>query len=317
MKVGIKCNLPFRFVDEDEYQMSYQKVSVNITIKLVQNCEAAEKVMGMKISTVGEGAKVDMNADEHGLVNFTNVKMEIEDKSETTLMQLYDAEKISDFMIKKTVMQILNRLGEVVRHATNNYYIRSVNLRDVQNFVIADLSKSSPMVIVSNYPSHGHQFPNFNILEQSQVKEKINRDLIEETNLPTWKSLLLDAINFFTVARYNEAVIISNVVLESFIADHLYNKLNQKYPDKTAENKTRILRHPKSLHKIMKKHFIEIDGRKLKDNPTSWDKFDKIRRFIRPRAMHLFTAKVDPNTSFETIQYVREIMRWIDPSIAV
>lgn len=167
--------------------------------------------MGMKISTVGEGAKVDMNADEHGLVNFTNVKMEIEDKSETTLMQLYDAEKISDFMIKMTVMQILNRLGEVVRHATNNYYIRSVNLRDVQNFVIADLSKSPPMVIVSNYPSHGYQFPNFNILEQSQVKEKINRDLIEETNLPTWKSLLLDAINFFTVARYNEAVIISNV----------------------------------------------------------------------------------------------------------
>lgn len=67
----------------------------------------------------------------------------------------------------------------------------------------------------------------------------------------------------------------------------------------------------------MKKHFIEIDGRKLKDNPTLWDKFDKIRRFIRPRAIHSFTAEVDPNTSFETIQYVREIMRWIDPSIAV
>ena len=305
MKVGIKCNLPFRFVDEDIYHLSYQKVSVKITIILVQNYEASKKIMGMELITSGEGAKVDMNADEHGLVNFTNVKMEIEDKTEMTLTQLYDAEKITDYMIKNSVMIILNRLGEVVRHATNNYYIRSVNLRDIQKFEMADLTRIPNRVRISSYPSHGYQFPDFKIFEQSQMKEKIKKDLIEDVNLPTWKSLLLDAINLFTVARYNEAVIISNVALESFIADHLYNKLNQKYPDKAAaDNKARILRHPKSLHRIMKKHFIEIDGRKLKDNLTLWDKFDKIRKFIRPSAMHSFTDKID-----QSVRHIKQFKK--------
>lgn len=134
--VGV--NLPFRFVDEYVYQLSYQKVSVKITVKLIQNFEAAEKIMGWKITTTG-GGSVDLNADEHGIINFTHIKMEILDNSQFTLSQLYDAEKITDYMIKITVMQILNRLGEVVRQTTNNYWIRAVNLRDLMNFQIFDL----------------------------------------------------------------------------------------------------------------------------------------------------------------------------------
>jgi hypothetical protein len=62
MKLGIKFNLPFRLVDEDTYEFPFKKVSVKIVVKLIQNFRAAEDILGMKIETSGEGAKVDMFA---------------------------------------------------------------------------------------------------------------------------------------------------------------------------------------------------------------------------------------------------------------
>jgi hypothetical protein len=81
VKIGAIFNLPLRLVDERKYELCYEKAFVKVDLKLVQNHEAAEKIMGMNIETSGEGSKVDLTADDQGIVNFTHIKMEIDDNS--------------------------------------------------------------------------------------------------------------------------------------------------------------------------------------------------------------------------------------------
>jgi len=284
---------------------------VKIDIILTQNFEGASKIMGMDITTSGSG-KVEMNADEHGLVNFTSVKMELSDKSKCTIECYIDELDRFELLTKVTCMQLLNRVAKVVRHVTNNYWIRYVNLRDIVNFQLFDLSTDPPQAIVSINPGHGYNFPNFNIQPLSSVKDEIDRILKEEERIPIWKNLFLDSINYFTMSRYNESVITVNIALESFVATHLYNKLNQKFPDEQQNNRKKVMRLPKSLHDIMRKHFPTIDGRNFEDQENLWKKFDDIRTYIRTRAIHSFTMELDQMTAYKTISGIREIIKWID-----
>jgi len=315
MKLGVKFNLPFRFMGEDEFEFNVGNTSVKIKILLVQNFEAAANIMGMEISTSGEGAKVEMDADHHGLVNFTKIKMEIDDRSDYTMESFDHFGEKFDLLIKMKCFQYLNRLVIVVKHVTNNYWIRYVNLRDIMNFQIFDLSTNPPMACISMYPGHGYTFPNFKVLEQLKMKDQINLILKEQTRIPIWKNLFLDSINYFTMSRYNESVVTANIALESFVATHLYNKLTQEFPNENVENRKKVLKLPKSLHDVMKKHFPIIDGRNFEEQVELWKKFDNIRVYIRTRAMHSFTIELDQKTAYETIDGIKEIIKLIDPEV--
>jgi hypothetical protein len=103
MKLGVKFNLPFRFLDEDHFEFFVKDTFVNVEVKLVQNFNGAEKIMGMGITTSGQGAKVDMDADYHGLVNFSSVKMELSDKSDCT-MECYLDKLSQKFEVVKYIL---------------------------------------------------------------------------------------------------------------------------------------------------------------------------------------------------------------------
>jgi len=322
MKWGIKFNLPFRLMDEDRFQFRFKDTEVKAEIKLLQNFEGAKKIMGMEISTSGEGAKVDMNADYYGLVNYTGVRMELtDDRSNTTgfndqmFLDIESGFKF-DYSMKVTCMQILNIIVKTVRHVTNNYLVRYVSLRDIVNFQIFNLSVSPPQVCISMNPGHGYAFPNFKILSQYQEKSEINRILNEGRIIPIWKNLFLDSINYFTMSRYNESVVTVNIALESFVATHLYNKLNLKSPDNGQENREEILKLPKSLHEVMRKKFPKYDGRNFEAQNRLWRIFDTIREY-RTKAVHSFTMGLDEKIANDTIHSTREIIKWIDPSVEI
>ena len=183
------------------------------------------------------------------------------------------------------------------------------------DFQIFDLSQSPPLAVISVIPDHGYGFPNFQVVEQEKIKDLIQQALSNQKEIATWKNLFLDSIDYFTKDRYNDAVIIANVSLESLIANHLFHKLNKINSDNQEENRLEILKLPKSLHKIMKKHFPNIDGRNLEDYKQLWTKFDNIRKYTRPDAMHSFTKKIDQKTAFDTLQDIRTIIKWIDAHI--
>lgn len=80
-----------------------------------------------------------------------------------------DGVDISDLLqemegvIKIACMQLLNKLGQIVRATTNNFWIRSVNLRDIFNFRI--LERDSWQFLNSVDFSQGYYFPKLKMLQ--------------------------------------------------------------------------------------------------------------------------------------------------------
>ncbi|MGI8833245.1 MAG: hypothetical protein ACR2IS_11495 [Nitrososphaeraceae archaeon] len=215
--------------------------------------------------------------------------------------------------LKLACVQLLNKLGQIIRVTTNNFWIRSINLRDVFNFYV--LNKNTKQFILAMDPGQGYYFPNLKTIEQNKAKAEIEETLTADLPVPPWKELYLDAINYFTIGRYNESVIIMNIALESFVAEHFFQQLKEN-PDLIQKKENPkdevldILGH--KFHKVMEKYFITIDGRSFKNQEELWTKFDDART-TRKYAVHSFTKMISHETAKRVLDNIMEIMDWIRP----
>jgi hypothetical protein len=84
MRLRASFNLPFRFVDAGDYNVPYtwlkKKYFIKVQIKLEQNFTKSKEIGGMGIET-SKGGTVDLSTDEHGIINYTKVLVEFEDKN--------------------------------------------------------------------------------------------------------------------------------------------------------------------------------------------------------------------------------------------
>lgn len=319
MKLGLTFNIPFRFVNPGKYKFKNSEYDVEVSIELAQNLETARNVAGWTISG-SEGSSVDYNADVHGLFNFSKVRMKLEKNNDCNLSCLIEQYTIGmeshvDLVLKEISIKVINRLIEVVRISTNNYWLRFINLRDIHDFRIFDISQNPPMFHLGMDFSHGFMFPNIEVKDQNFMNAKIITDLENNIPTPTWKNLFLDAINFFTMERFNEAILIVNVALEAFTAQYVLKKLKEISAN-DDEAWERMKRLPKSMKKMYEKHFHLIDGRKFKEGNEIWLKLINVRE-MRTSAAHSFTRKMTLNEAYKVILDTKDILEWVDPEISL
>jgi hypothetical protein len=79
MILSANFNLPFRFVDEGEYNVPYtwlkRRYSTKVHIKLEQNFTKSKEIGEIGIET-SEGGTVDLSTDGHGIINYIGVLIE-------------------------------------------------------------------------------------------------------------------------------------------------------------------------------------------------------------------------------------------------
>jgi hypothetical protein len=114
-------NLPFRFVDEGEYNVPYtwlkRRYFTKVHIKKKQNFAESKEVGGMGIETSG-GGNVDLSTEEHGIINYTRVLVEFEDdKLDLDLDPIgkFDLLMQINAALKLACVQLLNKLGQIIR----------------------------------------------------------------------------------------------------------------------------------------------------------------------------------------------------------
>lgn len=310
-------NLPFRFVDASDYDVPYawlkRRYFIRVQIKLEQNFTRSKEIGGIGIETSG-GGSVDLSTDEHGIINYTKVLIEFEDESSNLSLDPsdnFDSLIQLSATLKLACVQLLNKLGQIIRVTTNNFWIRSINLRDIFDFHVFD--KNTKQFISTMDPGQGYYFPNLKTLEQNKIRAEINEALTADLPVSPWRELYLDAINYFTIGRYSEAVVIMNVALESFVADHLFQQLKKK-PElvRKKENPKDVVLDifGHKFHKVMEKYFVTIDGRSFKNQGDLWTKFDDART-TRRYAIHSFTKRVSHEAAKKVLDNIMEIINWI------
>jgi hypothetical protein len=307
-------NLPFRFVDPGTYDISldlnHDKYHAKIKLSLGQESNKTSRLSGMQIEK-SESASIELKADEHGVFNFTKVLIEFDSKIGSIPEDSPSLLGNISTPIKIISLEMLNKLGYIIRGLTNNFWIRPINLRDIHNFKIID--KDTQMFMTGRDFSEGYYFPKLKTREQSSVRTAIEDILRTDSRIPQWKNLFLDAINYFTIGRYNESIIIMNTSLESYIAEFFFNKLTE---NGNVDNPKREILNifGSKFHRVMERHFKDINGRSFKDNKTLWSKFDH-SRCVRRCAVHSFTRQIDHDEAKKVLEDIMEIMDWVNPEM--
>jgi hypothetical protein len=109
-----------------------------------------------------------------------------------------------------------------------------------------------------------------------------------------------------------------NIILESAVADHLFNKLIQKGATDEDEADKRISKifsrnrgtgEKGGIHRVMSEDFEQIDGRSFRSTDL-WDEFIQART-RRKNVIHPRTTRLSKDLALKTIQDVEEIINWI------
>ncbi len=124
-KIIVHFSLPNALIEEGHYELLVQNKMVNIDIVYEQNKERMKQITGFTLES-GGGGNVELSRDEHGIANISKITMELP----VTESQLSGIE-LSKTLIKQECVMYFNRLAEVVRYVSRQYWITSISLREI------------------------------------------------------------------------------------------------------------------------------------------------------------------------------------------
>ncbi len=119
--IKVSLTIPFTLAAKGRYQVSIDNTIASIEVTYVQNDEALNKIMGI----VSEGERQLMPSDPEGMMNISKVIIEFPFEYSSEELRSEGLEKYT--RIKDLCVAYLNRLQEVIRYCTNQYWLRSVS----------------------------------------------------------------------------------------------------------------------------------------------------------------------------------------------
>jgi hypothetical protein len=121
-----------------------------------------------------------------------------------------------------------NRLVEVVRYVSGQYWITSISLREIIELKVAIENDDGERQDIWSLDFENPLLFRLKKLEQRQVRQTVDKLLKSEFRIPLYESFILDAVNYYETGKFNETVILANVALEELVTIHLYKKLTEK-----------------------------------------------------------------------------------------
>ncbi|MFL6487226.1 MAG: hypothetical protein ACJ71D_11035 [Nitrososphaera sp.] len=283
-----------------------QNKKVNINVVYEQNKEHIEQMTGFAIEG-GGGGNVEITRDAHGIANISKVTMELPataDQFDRT--ELFETSS----SIKQEYVMYFNRLVEVVRYVSRQYWITPISSREIIELtVVIENDNQEKTGIWSSDFENPLLFP-LKTSEQRQVRPTVDGLLKSEFRIPLYESLFLDAVNYFETGKFNETVILANVVLEELVTLYLYKKLTEKMSLEKADVEIERIKKSKKFEKKMSFHFNHVDGRSLQDNDELWQKLLYIRA-RRKEAIHPRIKDINREEAYNTLEYTLSLSQWV------
>ena len=305
-KTIVQVVIPFTFVNEGEYRVTFDGKEAIIKVEYVPTHSVTDSIKGI----VSEG-KVTLKPDDpEGQVNISKITIEIPFMMQESFENDDRLERI-----KIECMAYLNRLRDVVRDCTQRYTMRSISANAVDLFNVEtedDDGKKRRMFLYAD-PS-GHDFP-IARYEEELVASRITAMLKDESPIPISRTLLLDAIHYFNTGRFQEAIIIANIVLDIEVEENIRRNLqNQQLPTVEIEKKIgHIL--DEGIEKALKRtYFNGLDDETRESDPV-WKKFISIRNartsIIHPHTKRNKNKQLEIKDSRALLTDIVQLIGWI------
>jgi hypothetical protein len=307
-KTTVTLTIPFTSAPEGKYQVSYDGKIANIEITYVQNDEALNRTMGIEAM----GKRQLSPSDPQGMANVSKVTIEIPFEFSDSDITDDGSEKLNPVILQ--CVAYLNRLHEVIRYHTNQYWLKSISPYHLNIFEIVrqnDEGKGRQFKTIAPPPEN--LFP-AQVKGYAEVQSQISDMLLKETSISLSDKLYQDALNFFYFFSFTEAIITANTALEVFVWRHLFEryKSQTKNEDKAKTKVEDIF--DGNFHKVMKnQYFPELDKEDLKNHPI-WKIFDDARR-LRGSIVHPHTKIPKLEETRKVLLDISQIMEWVSKQV--
>lgn len=306
-KTIVEFSLPFVAIDEGKYEIKLGIYTSTIFIKYIPNPCGLRELLKMVI----EEGTCKLEFDGYGIANFSEITIELPYQREEHDEKMIHNSVPPSYSLKKDCVLFLNRLIDVVRFETRLHWIPYINEKMIHGISkkVYDDNGNKINEIVNLDFGRGLQYKR-QTRTQIEAKETISEKLKTNIVISIHERLFLDAIRYFEEGRNNESVILTNISLEEFVTNYLFNKAIEKFGKDKAGKRLDQIKSTKSFGKVLTTHLKEIDQRSLKDNMELWDKYDFIRK-IRKQAVHPNIRQISVSDTFNVLNYTDQIGRWI------
>lgn len=293
----IKFHLPFQLVEEGDYDVTIEGQSAKISIINIPTKETFETISGFQRITSG-GGKVQLSDDTRGvsIISYINISM-----------QYFTDERF----FLQLGLEYMNRLLDVWRFTTGRFWLKDgVSDRDIVKMDWERISGSGVKTKgIFAFGIPGNIKISTKIIETKDALPKIFKYLVDETRVPLFSILRLNALNHYTERKYGLAILEMNIALEDYARGYLANKLLTKGLSNDDVNR-KFKTYDENFHKMMTKGFKEITGHSLEDNPMLWKGFNRMRT-KRKNAIHPILKKSSFEDATEVIKTATYIAEWI------
>jgi hypothetical protein len=152
----VKLIVSFTFSDEGEYSIRLNTGIAEVRIRHVKNSEGLEEVKGIRF----EGSPRMVPDDPLGTMYISKIEIQFPFSPKNLTVKNPKADDVS--IIRYVSMKYLSRLTEVIRFATQRYWVKMISLSDVNVFEIEvkeEEGKEGYFVTIPLSSPKGHDFP--------------------------------------------------------------------------------------------------------------------------------------------------------------
>lgn len=195
----------------------------------------------------GGGGNVEISRDGHGIANISSITMEL--PGEDNLLSGTELFETSSSSIKLECVKYFNRLVEVVRYVSRQYWITPISLREIIELNVVIENDDGEKTGLWSFDFENPLLFPLKTFEQRQVRPTVDRLLKSEFRVPLYESFFLDAVNYYETGKFNETVILANVALEELVIIYLYEKLIKKMSLEKADIEIEHIKKAKKFEK--------------------------------------------------------------------
>jgi hypothetical protein len=303
-KTLVSLAIPFTFAPEGKYQVSNDGKIANIEITYVQNDEALNRIIGIE----SMGKRQLMPHDPEGVVNISRITIEFPFEYSDADLRGEGPEKLDP--VRNQCLIYLNRLREVIRYHTNQYWLRSISPFSLNIYEVVrynDEGRGRRLMMLAPPPENLFPMP---VKQFTEVQSEISEMLLKETSILLPDKLYQDALNFFYFFSFVEAIVTANTALEVFVWRHLFERYKSQGKSE-AEAKTTVEGiFNGSFHKVMKnQYFNNLDDKSRKNHPIR--KIFDDARGIRGNVVHPHIKVPTLDETRKVLLDISQIMDWI------
>jgi len=316
MTTTVNLRTPGIQINSGKYKVKLNGDEYEVNIEHMKNYENLKNLTGIGVSVSGSGS-VEFGDDHlNGIADVLDVTIIFPEKYDIEpldpIMLMKSTDEISKHVeeLKKKCLICINRVIEVIRASTNHYWITELALRDIYIQKITVNPKNGKSHWFSAMKGSGIEIVQIPMSSQANKIKQIDKFLKDEIYTPVEQHLFLDALNYFSLTRYNESIIAANISLELTATRRLYEILSSKHGEIDAKNMLSASLKTKKFNRFMDIEFKKHTDQSLADDASLFEGLGRIRT-IRKNTIHPQTKKISKEECMYTISTIHKIFLWI------